>query len=124
MASREACIVSGCSVIWCDKRGEWHAFHDACPHRLVPLSDGRITPSGELECPYHGWRFEGGGRCTTMPQGGDPSAPRSCATAYQCIVKQGGCRGAGTLAWSRIGTIGGMDVAGCAAQRGLPTAKR
>jgi len=24
-----------------------------------------------------------------MPQGGDPSAPRAAATAYQCTVKQG-----------------------------------
>lgn len=30
----------------------WRVFSDACPHRLVPLSEGRITPSGRLECPY------------------------------------------------------------------------
>lgn len=39
--------------------------------------------------PDHGWRFEGAGKCTTIPQGGDPANPRACATAYQCTIKQG-----------------------------------
>ncbi|KAI7840725.1 hypothetical protein COHA_005541 [Chlorella ohadii] len=75
-------------VIWRDQQGTYRCFYDACPHRLVPLSDGRITPDGKLECPYHGWQFKGCGTCTSMPQGGDPSAPRSSATAFQCAVKQ------------------------------------
>jgi phenylpropionate dioxygenase-like ring-hydroxylating dioxygenase large terminal subunit len=75
-------------VIWKDQQGVYRCFYDACPHRLVPLSDGRITPEGQLECPYHGWQFKGCGTCTSMPQGGDPSAPRSSATAFQCAVKQ------------------------------------
>lgn len=76
-------------MIWCDGQGQWRAFSDVCPHRLVPLSDGRVTPEGQLECAYHGWRFESGGRCTTMPQGGDPSNSRACVAAYQCCVRQG-----------------------------------
>jgi len=39
---------------------------DRCPHRFAPLSKGRII-SGELECPYHGWRFNGQGHCTQVP---------------------------------------------------------
>lgn len=30
----------------------WRVFADVCPHRLVPLSEGRVTSSGRLECPY------------------------------------------------------------------------
>ncbi|KAK3190155.1 hypothetical protein Dsin_029716 [Dipteronia sinensis] len=30
-------------------------FDDACPHRLAPLSDGRIDKWGRLQCAYHGW---------------------------------------------------------------------
>ena len=41
---------------------------DVCPHRLVPLSEGRINERGELECPYHGWSFDGEGRCQHIPQ--------------------------------------------------------
>ena len=29
----------------------WRAFADRCPHRLAPLSEGRIEPrSGNLQC--------------------------------------------------------------------------
>lgn len=43
-----------------------HALTDRCPHRLVELSTGRVI-HGEIECPYHGWRFDGSGRCTAIP---------------------------------------------------------
>ncbi len=56
-------------VLWHEAAsGQWRAFADVCPHRLVPLSDGRINDRGELECPYHGWSFGGDGRCTLIPQ--------------------------------------------------------
>ena len=42
---------------------------DACPHRLAPLSQGRIDPdSGCIECPYHGWAFDTDGTLKTLPQ--------------------------------------------------------
>jgi phenylpropionate dioxygenase-like ring-hydroxylating dioxygenase large terminal subunit len=38
-----------------------------CPHRGAMLSMGCLV-EGQLECPYHGWRFEGGsGRLTNIP---------------------------------------------------------
>ena len=37
-----------------------------CPHRNAPLSAGRVT-DGEIQCSYHGWRFDGAGRCTHVP---------------------------------------------------------
>ena len=42
---------------------------DVCPHRLAPLSQGRVDPqSGCIECPYHGWQFAVDGTCTRIPQ--------------------------------------------------------
>jgi len=77
-------------VIWVDATGTFRCFRDACPHRLVPLSEGRITTdTHQLSCAYHGWQFSGTGNCTVIPQGGDVSSPRACATVYQCAVKQG-----------------------------------
>lgn len=43
------------------------ALLDRCPHRNVPLSLGRRTASGEIECPYHGWCIDGAGRPTCVP---------------------------------------------------------
>ncbi|MDP2342799.1 MAG: aromatic ring-hydroxylating dioxygenase subunit alpha [Deltaproteobacteria bacterium] len=42
------------------------AVLDRCPHRNVPLSLGRVE-KGELECRYHGWRFDPGGKLTAVP---------------------------------------------------------
>jgi phenylpropionate dioxygenase-like ring-hydroxylating dioxygenase large terminal subunit len=56
-------------VIWWDRQAEcWRAFADQCPHRLAPLSEGRLAEDGLLECPYHGWAFQGDGICDRIPQ--------------------------------------------------------
>jgi phenylpropionate dioxygenase-like ring-hydroxylating dioxygenase large terminal subunit len=40
---------------------------DRCAHRNYPLSLGRVTGDGLLECGYHGWSYDGGGRCRAVP---------------------------------------------------------
>jgi len=47
--------------------GKAAALLDRCPHRNVPLSLGRVVAGGRLECAYHGWQFEAGGRCAHVP---------------------------------------------------------
>jgi phenylpropionate dioxygenase-like ring-hydroxylating dioxygenase large terminal subunit len=42
------------------------ALHDACPHRLLPLSMG-LVEGDNLRCRYHGVLFDQGGRCLEMP---------------------------------------------------------
>jgi phenylpropionate dioxygenase-like ring-hydroxylating dioxygenase large terminal subunit len=57
--------------------GRLTALADRCPHRLVPLSAGRIVEHGNraaLECRYHGYRFDGCGRCVAIPAL-DPEVP-------------------------------------------------
>ncbi|ANV82924.1 2Fe-2S ferredoxin [Picosynechococcus sp. PCC 7003] len=49
-----------------DRQGKAFAIQDACPHRAVPLSDGRFNGE-EIECCYHGWRFNPQGQCTAIP---------------------------------------------------------
>ena len=62
--------VLGLSVVaWYDRgAGEWRVFDDTCPHRLAPLSEGRIDGKGRLQCVYHGWCFDGAGACKFIPQ--------------------------------------------------------
>lgn len=38
-------------------QGKITAFQNYCPHRGVPLSKGFVS-MGEINCPYHGWRFD------------------------------------------------------------------
>lgn len=42
------------------------AFPDRCPHRNARLSDGAVV-DGHLQCPYHGWEFDGRGTCAFIP---------------------------------------------------------
>ena len=56
--------------------GEVIALEDACPHRKLPLSQGRIKDD-TVECGYHGLTFDCAGRCVWAPGGGRiPSAAR------------------------------------------------
>lgn len=48
--------------------GQWRVFMDECPHRKVPLSEGRVESDGSLLCSYHAWRFDGKGTLLDIPQ--------------------------------------------------------
>jgi phenylpropionate dioxygenase-like ring-hydroxylating dioxygenase large terminal subunit len=83
-------------VLWCDKDGAWHCFEDRCPHRLAPLSEGRVEADGTLMCAYHAWRFGPEGQCLDIPQSLDLETakrhrdnPRACAIAYPTQCQQG-----------------------------------
>ena len=79
-------------VLWWDAAGQqWCAFADVCPHRLVPLSEGRLNERGELECPYHGWSFNAQGSCTAIPQAEAAigANPRSSCRRYATASAQG-----------------------------------
>ena len=83
-------------VVWKDGAGKWNVFEDKCPHRLAPLSEGRVEDDGTLLCAYHAWRFDGDGKCTDMPQASSKEEedrvranPRSCAFTRPCMEAQG-----------------------------------
>ncbi|XP_015958185.1 protochlorophyllide-dependent translocon component 52, chloroplastic [Arachis duranensis] len=82
-------------VVWWDRNeSAWKVFDDACPHRLAPLSEGRIDQWGRLQCVYHGWCFNGSGDCKLIPQA-PPDAPpfhtfkKACVAAYPSTVQNG-----------------------------------
>ncbi|MEM1023904.1 MAG: Rieske 2Fe-2S domain-containing protein [Myxococcota bacterium] len=52
-------------AVWQTPSG-WSALEDRCPHRNAPLSAGKVS-GGRLVCAYHGWAFDGGGRCAWVP---------------------------------------------------------
>lgn len=49
-----------------DKNGVAHVIEDRCPHKGVKLSPGACV-NGGIECPYHGWIFDGQGECIHIP---------------------------------------------------------
>ncbi|TYK09955.1 protochlorophyllide-dependent translocon component 52 [Cucumis melo var. makuwa] len=80
-------------VVWWDKNeSAWKVFDDLCPHRLAPLSEGRIDQWGRLQCVYHGWCFNGSGDCKFIPQAPPDGPPvhtskRACVAVYPSIVQ-------------------------------------
>ena len=53
--------------------GRYGALADACPHRKVPLSMGRVK-GDDVECGYHGLVFDCTGTCVRAP--GDARPPQ------------------------------------------------
>lgn len=55
-------------ALYRDATGAVRAVEDRCPHRRMPLSMGWVTAEGHLQCPYHGWCFDGTtGQCAEIP---------------------------------------------------------
>jgi phenylpropionate dioxygenase-like ring-hydroxylating dioxygenase large terminal subunit len=59
-----------------DATGTARAVMDRCLHRAAALSAG-VVIEGQLCCPYHGWTYDGGGRCVHIPSLG-PTQRGSC----------------------------------------------
>jgi len=56
----------GESVVIARLNGEIRAMHGRCPHKGTALALGDVV-DGKIECPYHGWQFDGGGKCVRVP---------------------------------------------------------
>jgi phthalate 4,5-dioxygenase len=61
-----------------------------CPHRGADLAFGRLEPDG-LRCAFHGWKFDGAGKCVETPA--EPEGSRLCehikTVAYPVVEKSG-----------------------------------
>lgn len=79
-------------VLFRDSAGEARALRDQCAHRRAPLSLGRRTPEGYVECPYHGWRYEGRtGHCVAIPNfSADERVPRTYRTQSYGVIERDG----------------------------------
>ncbi|KAK9840097.1 hypothetical protein WJX74_003218 [Apatococcus lobatus] len=82
-------------VVFCDTEGSWHCLQDKCPHRLAPLSEGRVM-DGMLMCSYHGWKVRPDGKIGSIPQAGmdvvpldSPIQRRACTQSYPVQAAHG-----------------------------------
>jgi len=61
-------------VIVRSKEGAMFALEDRCAHRQVPLHLG-VVCGEQLKCHYHGWTYEGSGKCVGIPYLGKDRLP-------------------------------------------------
>jgi phenylpropionate dioxygenase-like ring-hydroxylating dioxygenase large terminal subunit len=73
-------------VFYRNSAGAVVALHDRCPHRFAPLSLGKVK-GDELECGYHGLRFDCSGACSHNPHG--PTPPRAKVRSFPTLERHG-----------------------------------
>ena len=90
---RKVCILGEDLVLFRDRNGNLGLLESRCSHRAMNMAFG-IPEEAGLRCPYHGWRFDGTGRCLEQP----PAPPDSTfkdrvrIAAYQ-VQEMGGSSG-------------------------------
>jgi 5,5'-dehydrodivanillate O-demethylase len=77
-------------ALYRDKAGRYGLVGEHCPHRSASLAFGRVDEEG-IRCPYHGWKFDGAGKCLEQPAEppGSTFKERTRHTAYP-VEKLGG----------------------------------
>jgi phenylpropionate dioxygenase-like ring-hydroxylating dioxygenase large terminal subunit len=61
------------------------ALQDACWHRMLPLSEGKLVDD-DVACGYHGLIYNSQGRCVFMPSQ-DTINPAACVKSYPIVER-------------------------------------
>jgi phenylpropionate dioxygenase-like ring-hydroxylating dioxygenase large terminal subunit len=77
-------------VLFRDEQGSACAMEDRCAHRNMPLHFGKIV-DGQLQCPYHGWRYNRNGQVDCIPALCDQGLYRQKIhiPSYPCVEQDG-----------------------------------
>jgi len=73
-------------VMYRRANGSVAALDDRCPHRFAPLHMGRLVDD-QIECAYHGLRFDCSGSCTMNPHGNGMIPPRAVVRSYPVVER-------------------------------------
>lgn len=73
-----------------DSQGQAHCLANTCTHRGGSLAGGKVV-GDHVQCPYHGWQFDGAGVCRRIPSLGiNASIPgRTRVDAYPVEERYG-----------------------------------
>lgn len=75
-------------VMYRQSDGLVRVMADYCPHRKLPLSRGTLIED-EIECGYHGIRFNGEGRCVYIPAQDNIPSNGLRARLYPAVERYG-----------------------------------
>lgn len=74
-------------VLYRGSDGRARAFEDKCPHKMLPLSLGKLKEN-HLVCRYHGWEFNSEGELHNIPCHGENEKLIKCRLVSYSIVEQ------------------------------------
>ena len=83
-------------VVFATGHDQYGALQDRCPHRNAPLSAGKVC-QGQIQCPYHGWRFDHHGALADIPALAGQTLPNICVPSAHCVAQDG-------YVWLCVGT--------------------
>jgi nitrite reductase/ring-hydroxylating ferredoxin subunit len=75
-------------VLWRDEGGDFHLQDAYCPHLGAHLGVGGTVQGATLECPFHGWTFDGDGGCVNIPYSERVNRKAKLRT-YPTVVRNG-----------------------------------
>lgn len=77
-------------VLFRDTAGRAHCLSNVCAHRGAALADGKVQGDC-VQCPYHGWQFDGAGQCAAIPSlGAEAKIPkRARVDSYPTVERYG-----------------------------------
>jgi phenylpropionate dioxygenase-like ring-hydroxylating dioxygenase large terminal subunit len=75
-------------VLFRNQAGQAHLLAAHCPHLGAHLGHGGRVSGEQLVCPFHGWEFEGGGRCARIPYA-DRVPARASLRAWPLLERDG-----------------------------------
>ena len=76
-------------ALWLNEAGDPQAVADRCCHRTAKLSLGQVQGDA-IQCPYHGWQFDGSGTCVKVPQLESGPIPKSYQVkSFACQARYG-----------------------------------
>jgi renierapurpurin 18,18'-hydroxylase len=72
-------------VLFRSVQGRVFALEDRCAHRQVPLHLG-VVAGEEIKCHYHGWTYDGSGKCVSVPYLGKERLPNGVKSYPACEI--------------------------------------
>lgn len=73
-------------VLYRRRDGVAVALQDRCPHRFAPLHLGRLVDD-QIECGYHGLRFDCSGKCVLNPHGNGVIPAKALVPSYPLVER-------------------------------------
>jgi 5,5'-dehydrodivanillate O-demethylase len=91
-------------VLFKDRSGRFGLIEEACPHRRASFLYG-IPQADGIRCPYHGWKFDGTGKCLEQPnEPADSTFKDRVKIAGYPVEERGG------LLWAYMGPLPAPNV--------------
>lgn len=90
-------------AMWRGATGPVNVWEDRCPHRGMRLSYGFVR-GDTLRCIYHGWGYEVGGQCVSIPAHPDLVPPKTiCAKVHPSHTRYG-------IVWTNLAETCSADL--------------